>query len=136
MGTVTHNVIILFIKKYIQLLVAGIIATIAISLSSCGDDNDEPNVKEYDGTLYGEWISTSGYAAKDYIYFSSTRPGYGTKGNYDASIDLIENEEDITWYTVGDKTLYINGKGYDYWCDGSELQIKWKSNKTVTYREL
>ena len=36
-------------------------------------------------------------------------------------------DDDIKWYTVDDKYLYIDGTKYAYSCDGSSLRI---GNKT------
>lgn len=116
-------------KAFRQKIAFAILATICILLQSCSKD-DESSVKEYDGTLYGEWIGTSGYYYRDYIYFGAS--GDGTKGSWDVDLDWAEDEEDFKWYTKDDKTLYIDGRAYKYWCDGSELEIHW-NNKTVRY---
>lgn len=109
---------------------AAVLLAAAAGFASCSDDdddNDGPSNKEYDGTLYGEWIeSGGGRYYKDYYYFSSSRPGTGTHGQYDVDLEWAVDEEDITWYTVNDEYLYIDGRKHQYECDGSVLYIDGK----------
>lgn len=97
--------------------------------AACSSDDDVN--KQHDGTLYGEWLGTSGYYYKDYYYFSSD--GTGEHGSYDVSIDESSVDEDFKWYTVNGKYLNINGTKYEYSCDGSSLTIT-GSKGTKTYR--
>lgn len=100
-------------------------------LASCDLDDDSSLNKEYDATLYGEWVryNDGKRYIHDYYYFSSD--GTGIHGSYESDIDLINEEDDITWYTIDDKYLYIDGRKQQYWCDGTTLSI---GNKY--YREL
>ena len=99
--------------------------------AACSSDDDDDANKQHDGTLYGEWLGTSGYYYKDYYYFSSD--GTGEHGSYDVSIDESSVDEDFKWYTVNGKYLFINGTKYEYSCDGSSLTIT-GSKGTKTYR--
>ena len=93
----------------------------SIGFASCGDD-DEPENKKHDATLYGEWVSTSGRYVHDYYSFYSD--GTGIHGSYESDIDWVNEDEDITWYTVDDEVLYIDGRPHSYDCDGSSLRIE------------
>lgn len=61
--------------------------------AACSSDDDDDVNKQHDGTLYGEWLGTSGYYYKDYYYFSSD--GTGEHGSYDVSIDESSVDEDF-----------------------------------------
>ena len=93
----------------------------APSVTSCSDD-DEPSNKDYDASLYGEWVENSGnrYVFDYYDFYSD---GTGIHGSYEPDLDLVNADDDIEWYTVDDEYLYINGARYEYWCDGSSLEI-------------
>lgn len=110
--------------KYFKFWSFIFIATLAgINLSSCSDENDISSNKEYDGTLYGEWIEiTGGQYVKDYYCFSSD--GTGIHGSYELDIDWINEDDDINWYTVDKKFLYIDGQKCEYQCDGTLLEIE------------
>lgn len=101
---------------------------------SCDDDNDAAGgAKELDGTLYGEWVESSGnHYVFDYYYFSSN--GTGIHGSYESDIDWVNEDDDIKWYTVNDKYLYINGVKHEYYCNGSTLEIT-RNGKTKRYHE-
>ena len=108
-----------------------LLATLIMGLSfvSCSsDDNDEnyPSNKEHDLSLYGEWVANDG---KKYVhdYYSFYSDGTGIHGSYESDIDWVNEEDDITWYTVDNKYLYIDGIKHQYSCDGSTLHI---GNKT------
>lgn len=117
--------------KFLGLILITIL--INFNLTSCTDEDDASSNKEHDGTLYGEWIETTGgQYVKDYYYFSSD--GTGIHGSYELDIDLINEDDDINWYTVDRKFLYINGKKCEYWCDGTSLEIE-QNGKTKKYRE-
>lgn len=96
--------------------------SMSINLSSCSDDDEDVNNKELDGTLYGEWIENSGnrYVFDYYCFYSD---GTGIHGSWESDIDWVNEDDDIEWYTVDDKYLYINGSKYEYSCDGSTLII-------------
>lgn len=107
------------------------IAMAAISFVSC--DNEESLNKEYDGTLFGEWVEdSSNRYVFDYYYFSSD--GTGIHGSYESDIDWVNEDDDINWYTVNDEYLYIDGTKYEYSCDGSTLEIK-RNGKVRRYYE-
>ncbi len=101
-------------------------------LSACSDDEDTSN-KEYDGTLYGEWIEDSDnrYVFDYYCFYSD---GTGMHGSYESDIDWINEDDEIRWYTINREYLYIDGAKYEYSCDGSTLEIK-MNGKTKRYYE-
>lgn len=101
-------------------------------LSACSDDEDTSN-KEYDGTLYGEWIEDSDnrYVFDYYCFYSD---GTGIHGSYESDIDWINEDDEIRWYTTNREYLYIDGAKYEYSCDGSTLEIK-MNGKTKRYYE-
>lgn len=104
------------------------------SSSNQGDNTDggsaggggSTSYKEYDASLYGEWVANDG---KKYVhdYYSFNSDGTGIHGSYESDIDWVNEEDDIKWYTVDNEYLYINGAKYYYSCDGSTLRI---GNKT------
>lgn len=100
--------------------------------SACSDDEDTSN-KEYDGTLYGEWIEDSDnrYVFDYYCFYSD---GTGIHGSYESDIDWINEDDEIRWYTINREYLYIDGAKYEYSCDGSTLEIK-MNGKTKRYYE-
>ncbi len=113
---------------------------ISASLTACGDDDDnEPGGGngngEHDGCLTGEWISYTG-ASDLYQYFYFDSDGTGIEGWYESNIDGVDEDNEFSWYTVDDKYLYIDGTKYDYWCDGSELEITSPKGHTTTYYPL
>ena len=101
-------------------------------LFACNDDEDTSN-KEYDGTLYGEWIEDSDnrYVFDYYCFYSD---GTGIHGSYESNIDWINEDDEIRWHTRNREYLYIDGAKYEYSCDGSTLEIKMKG-KTKRYYE-
>lgn len=103
------------------------------SFASCSEDDDEPVNKEYDGTLYGEWVEDSDnqYIFGYYCFYSD---GTGISGSYEADIDWVNEEDDFTWYTENRKYLHINGGKYEYSCNGSTLEIK-MNGKTKRFYE-
>ncbi len=107
---------------------------VAALCTSCSDDKDDNGKREYDSTLLGEWVEVG--ASNIYLigYFCFNSDGTGISGTYEPDIDWINEDDDIKWYTVDDKYLYIDGARYEYWCDGSELQTKSSSGKTREYR--
>lgn len=104
----------------------------SVTLSACSDD-DEPANAEHDTSLYGEWVESSGNRyVFDYYHFYSD--GTGIHGSYESDIDWVNEDDDIKWYTVDKKYLYIDGAQYEYSCDGSSLEIK-MNGKTRRYHE-
>lgn len=119
-------------KKYLLFLAVLMFTFIGALLVSCSsDDDDSWSTKDHDGTLYGEWIAYNDGKkhVHDYYYFYSD--GTGIHGSYESDIDLVNEDDDIKWYTVDNKYLYIDGKKYSYSCDGSSLCI---GNKTYYAR--
>jgi len=102
------------------------------SFSSCKDDDDSNANKEFDSTLYGEWIENDGNTyVHGYMRFDSD--GTGISGSYESDIDWVNEDDDFQWYTANDEYLYINGTCYKYWCDGSSLTTESASGKTRSY---
>lgn len=94
----------------------------SIAFVSCGEDDDETSNKEYDGTLFGEWVeNSSNIYVFDYYRFYSD--GTGIHGSYEPDIDWINEEDEFRWYTINRKYLYIDGTKYEYSCNGSKLEI-------------
>ena len=106
-----------------------VLAALFISCSSL--DDDSISGKEHDATLYGEWVAYNDGKRYVHDYYSFYSDGIGIHGSYESDIDWINEEDDITWYTVDDTYLYIDGRKYKYSCDGTSLSI---GNKK--YREL
>jgi len=100
-------------------------------LASCGLDDDSSLNKEHDATLYGDWVRYNDGKKYVHDYYNFYSDGTGIHGSYESDIDWINEEDDITWYTIDDKYLYIDGRKKQYWCDGTTLSI---GNKD--YREL
>lgn len=108
---------------------------ISFALTSCGGDDDEPDGSgmDHDGCLEGEWVSYTGKSdLYEYLYFDSD-DGTGIEGWYESDIDYVDEDNDFTWYTVDDEYLYIDGSRYEYWCDGSELELTTPKGQTKTY---
>ncbi|MGN0232310.1 MAG: hypothetical protein ACI4A8_08905, partial [Muribaculaceae bacterium] len=103
----------------------------SVNLSSCSDDEDEGD-KDYDATLYGEWVENDGnkYVHDYYCFYPD---GTGIHGSWESDIDWINEDDDIKWYTVDDKYLYIDGYKYEYSCDGSSLVINIKGKNRYYY---
>ena len=113
---------------------------LGVGFASCDKDDDEPQGngesmadKEHDASLYGEWIDDNGntYVYDYYCFYSD---GTGIHGSYEIDIDFVNEDEDITWYTVDDKYLYIDGTRHEYSCDGTSLTINIKG-KTRNFYE-
>lgn len=113
------------IKIFSFLFVVTILGALFTSCSSDDDDNSSAN-KEHDASLYGEWVANDG---KKYVhdYYSFYSDGTGIHGSYESDIDWVNEDDEITWYTVDAKYLYIGGTRYQYSCDGSCLQIGYKT---------
>lgn len=114
-------------KKIFVFSLMFVLAIIGTMLVSCSSDDDEnSSTKEHDASLYGEWVANDG---KKYVhdYYSFYSDGTGIHGSYESDIDWVNEEDDIKWYTVDKKYLYIDGRKYQYSCDGSSLHI---GNKT------
>lgn len=106
------------------------IFTMALSLSlmmtlftSC-DTIEKDNVKkEYDATLFGEWIRYNDGNKYIHDYYCFYSDGTGIHGSYEIEIDWVNEDDDITWYTVDKKYIYIDGRKHKYSCDGTSLSI-------------
>lgn len=104
------------VKIYCMLL----IACVGMTFTGCKEDDNIVN-KDYDATLYGEWVAYDGTYVHDYYCFYSD--GTGIHGSYESDIDWVNENDDIKWYTVNDEYLYIDGNKHKYFCNGSSLQI-------------
>lgn len=101
---------------------------------SCAEDKLAPSVKEYDGTLLGEWVEDDGNSyVHGYLCFYSD--GTGISGSYEPNIDWVNEDNDIEWYSVNDKYLYIDGAKYEYSCDGSTLELSIKGRTRYYYEK-
>lgn len=121
-------------RYFFVLLSLLFVTTAFVSCSDDDDDEEEVASKQHDGTLYGEWVENSGnrYVFDYYCFYSD---GTGIHGSYEPDIDLVNEDDDIRWYTEDGKYLVIDGSKYEYWCDGSKLEIKMKG-KTKSYYPL
>ena len=120
--------------KTLRILAVMLVAVfMCINLSSCSDDEDEGD-KDLDATLYGEWVENDGnkYVHDYYCFYSD---GTGIHGSWESDIDWVNEDDDIKWYTVDDKYLYIDGGKHEYSCDGSSLVIN-LNGKTRYYRAM
>lgn len=45
----------------------------------------------------------------------------------------MNEDEDITWYTVDEEYLYINGARYKYHCSGTSLDIEMNGRTRLYY---
>ena len=105
-----------------------------LMFAACSDDDyDDYADKEHDPTLFGEWVedSDNNYVFDYYCFYSD---GTGIHGSYESDIDWVNEDDDIHWYTVDDKFIFINGAKYAYSCDGSKFEIEIKG-KTRRYYE-
>ena len=112
------------LKIFSFLFVSIIISAMVIGCSK--DASDDVASKQHDATLFGEWVANDG---KMYVhdYYSFDSDGTGIHGSYESDIDWVNEDDDIKWYTVDNKYLYINDVKYSYSCNGSRLHI---GNKT------
>ncbi len=97
------------------------------------EDGSDSGNREHHSSLLGEWIEEDGGYVYDYYSFYSD--GTGIHGSYEWDIDWVNEDEDIEWYTVDKKYLYINGARYRYWCDGSTLEIEIKGEIRTYYEK-
>lgn len=116
--------------KILFLLLIGVL--MSVSFSSCSDEEESSN-KDFDKTLYGEWVedSDNSYVFDYYCFYPD---GTGIHGSWESDIDWVNEDDDIKWYTEDAKYLYINGSRYEYRCNGSSLEIK-KNGRTRRYYE-
>lgn len=99
-------------------------ACVCFGFTSCSDDDDEnTSNREHHAAFYGEWVEDSGnrYVFDYYSFYSD---GKGIHGSYESDIDWVNEDEDITWYTVDEEYLYINGARYKYHCSGTSRDIE------------
>lgn len=111
------------ILSHVSLLFVALI--MSVTLTACGDDDDDLSFTEHDGTLYGEWVEVGPRYYCDYYDFRSDGTGY--HGQWDVDLEWVNDEEEIKWYTVDDKYIYIDGRKYEYFCDGSVLEFRGKT---------
>jgi len=102
-------------------------------IASCSDDDKIPSDAEHDGTLFGEWVASDGKYIHAYYYFYND--GTGISGTYESDIDLINEDDDIIWYTENNEYIYINGLKCAYSCDGSVLRLN-RNGKTKVFYPL
>lgn len=107
----------------------------SVSLASCSDDDDDAENKELDASLYGEWIETSSGNRYVFDYYHFYSDGTGIHGSYESDIDWVNEDDDITWYTIDHEYLCIDGNKYEYQCDGTTLVIH-MNGRTRVYEEL
>ena len=121
-------------KKYKQIGFLMLTLLTCVCITACDSDGDEPSDKEHDATLYGEWIENDG---NTYVhgYLCFHRDGTGITGTWESDIDWVNEDDDLVWYTVGGKYLYMNGAKYEYSCDGTRLETVSSSGRRRTYRE-
>lgn len=125
------------VRFYKSAFLAIFVLLMGANMMSCSDDTDDADNellnKEYDGTLYGEWVEDSDnrYIFDYYCFYSD---GTGIHGSYEPDIDWVNEDDDIKWYTVNDEYLYIDGAMYEYSCDGSTLEIE-MNGRTRHYYE-
>ena len=108
-------------------IVAMFVIANVMFVSCASDDDTLPSAKEHDATLYGEWIAFNDGKMYIHDYYCFYEDGTGIHGSYEDDIDWINEDDDIIWFTVGRKYLYVNGVKYSYSCDGSTLHIGNKS---------
>lgn len=76
-------------KKYLSLLLVALFATLSFTLTSCGDDNDEPNGGDDKASLT---INGQGY--KEHSYAASTLTDYGTRLGIKIEAELYPAKSD------------------------------------------
>ena len=121
------NLVYLIMKKLKIFSFLFFVAIMSAMLTGCSkDDDDDTANKQHDASLFGEWVANDG---RKYVhdYYSFYSDGTGIHGSYESDIDWVNEDDDIKWYTVDNKYLYIDGTKYSYSCDGSSLRI---GNKT------
>ena len=131
-------------KKYLNLMVAVMLATICLGLGACGDDNDEPdsgNAKDLIGTWENDLakaaVSTGWYeTCESFIQFRKD----GTVVSVDAYIytdeyaELFGEKEEIevtygTWHTEGNEVYY---EGEDGVTEVNTFKVKGKTLTMTT----
>ncbi len=81
-------------KKYFSILTAVILAALTMSLTACGDDNDEPSVNPGgNGTIT---IKHTGYSADTYYQHSAYWCYYESSDKTSFMAILKENKDDMT----------------------------------------
>ena len=97
-------------KKYLYLLFVAIFATLSFSLTSCGDDDDEPNGGN--GSVVGTWKVETMKTSDDWWqvdYFRFKENGTYESVEVISFMGKIETEKDSgTWSKNGDR-LTIDG---------------------------
>lgn len=111
------------------------IATSIFFLASCSSDEPDESNRDQDASLWGEWVENDGNSyVHGYLNFYSD--GTGIEGSYESDIEWVNEESNFSWYTVDDRYIYINGKKYEYRCDGSGLDITYPKGKWRSFSEL
>ena len=104
-----------------------LVAVMSAMFTACSkDDDDDVSNKQHDATLWGEWVATNDGRKYVHDYYSFYSDGTGIHGSYESDIDWVNEDDDITWFTVDDKYIYIDGRRYEYDCDGSSLYLNGK----------
>lgn len=80
-------------KKYLQLLLVALFATMLFALTSCGDDNDEPNGGDSNAALT---INGQGYKEHPTTGANSTVTDYGTSLGISIKAELYPTNSDET----------------------------------------
>lgn len=80
-------------KKYLHLLFVALFATLSFALTSCGDDNDEPDGGNGNATLT---INGQGYREHATTGASSTITDYGTRLGIKIETELYPSKSDET----------------------------------------
>ena len=94
--------------KYLKLFMVALFATLTFTLTSCGDDDDEPSV----GNIVGTW-KNSGGASLDFGIISYIQ--FSTDGKY-VEVDIDEDEIDVikgTWKLDGNHLNMITYNDFD-----------------------
>lgn len=112
-------------KKHFYLYMALLMAVINLSLTACGDDNDEPG----GGSIVGTWEG-------DYLHgFESTN---GQDGIFESSKGYIKFNDDNTYISVSD-IIYTDEWVQTFGGDKYEIEIEHGSYKisgnTITLKD-
>ena len=94
--------------KYLKLFMVALFAALTFTITSCGDDDDEPSV----GNIVGTW-KNSGGASLDFGIISYIQ--FSTDGKY-VEVDIDEDEIDVikgTWKLDGNHLNMITYNDFD-----------------------
>ena len=119
-------------KKYLLLFGAIVLALMGITLTACGDDNDEPGGGDIVGTWEADtpWLSSPGGLYEDFYESIKTYTKFNTNNTYVSVSDMILTDEWVE-LTGEDKHQIEIDRG-TYTISGNNLTTKSDDDETET----